>query len=93
MTFSFRQIALATFMLASLNCTPAFALFDDDEARRAILDLRNQIYRLEKRLERVESSTQGQLNLAQSINEKDQQIATLRGDLEVAMNSIRRLRM
>jgi TolA-binding protein len=59
--------------------------------RKAILDLRQQLKVLEDRVARMESANQGQLSLAQSLSEKDREIARLRGDLEVANNNIRKL--
>lgn len=74
---------------------PSFALFDDNEARKAIIDLRQQVNVLEQRLgqrvTRLETVTEGQLTLAQQLAEKDREIAKLRGDLEVANNAIKKL--
>ncbi|HEX4857269.1 MAG TPA: tol-pal system protein YbgF [Limnobacter sp.] len=87
----FRQTAGVVAVFCALSSSSAFAIFDDTEARRAILDLRQQLKVLEDRLSRVEASNQGQLALAQSLGEKDREIARLRGDLEVANNNIRKL--
>lgn len=76
-----RRAALAALMLTSAAVAQA-ALFEDDEARRAILDLRQ---RVEAMRTQGEASTQrladenGQLR--RSLVELQQQIDTLRGDL------------
>lgn len=92
MALKHTQLTWVCALLLSIGSSNAFALFDDNEARRAILELRQQINQLEQRLARMESTSQGgQVNLAQQLQEKDREIARLRGDLEVAMNSIRKL--
>jgi tol-pal system protein YbgF len=91
MTLTFKYKAWAAALFLTLASNSAFAIFDDTEARKAILDLRQQIKVLEDRVTRMESANQGQLSLAQSLNEKDREIARLRGDLEVANNNIRKL--
>lgn len=85
-------VSLAAAFLLSTASVNAFAIFDDNEARRAIIELRQQIQTLEQRIGRLESSSQqGQLTLAQQVSDKDREIARLRGDLEVANNNIRKL--
>lgn len=92
MALTRKQLAWACALIFSCSSNSAFALFDDNEARKAILDLRQQISQLEQRLARLETASQGgQVNLAQQLQEKDREIAGLRGDLEVAMNAIRKL--
>lgn len=91
MTLTFKYKAWAAALFLTLASNSAFAIFDDTEARKAILDLRQQLKVLEDRVARMESANQGQLSLAQSLSEKDREIARLRGDLEVANNNIRKL--
>ena len=91
MTLTFKYKAWAAALFLALASNSAFAIFDDTEARKAILDLRQQLKVLEDRVARMESANQGQLSLAQSLSEKDREIARLRGDLEVANNNIRKL--
>jgi tol-pal system protein YbgF len=91
MTFHFKHTAWIAALFMAFTSNPAFAIFDDAEARKAILDLRQQMRGLEERLTRLESSNRGQLSLAQSLTEKDREIARLRGDLELANNNIRKL--
>ena len=92
MTFNFKQTAWATALFCAFASNSAFAIFDDTEARRAILELRQQVKVLEDRVARMESANQGQvLSQAQTLTEKDREIARLRGDLEVANNNIRKL--
>lgn len=87
---SFKRVTLAALFM-TLATSPALAFFDDTEARKAILDLRQQVKALEEKVSRLELANQGQLSLAQSLNDKDREIARLRGDLEVANNNIRKL--
>lgn len=91
MTLNLKQTAWASALLCAFVSNSAFAIFDDTEARRAILELRQQTKLLEERLTRMELTAQGQLSMAQSLSDKDREIARLRGDLEVANNNIRKL--
>ncbi|NBS97680.1 MAG: tol-pal system protein YbgF [Betaproteobacteria bacterium] len=83
------------------------ALFEDDDARRSILDLRTRIDGLNRdtlrrledlsaRLERLEAASGGQLTLANRIEALRQEIERLRGELEIQTNELaatqRRLR-
>lgn len=68
-------------------------LFDDDEARKQIADLRGQISAnqkaAEERLSRLEAAVQDKkaiLELASLIEELKQEVAKLRGQVEVMMN-------
>lgn len=72
---------------------PAYAgVFDDDEARKAILDLRARTDAMQKdfaaRLDRLEAAQQGQLELANQIDGLRQDLARLRGQIEVLTNSL-----
>ena len=79
--------------------SPAWALFSDDEARKAILDLRarverldidtgNRLRELEARLDRTEQIARGQLTLQQEIDALRNEVATLRGRLEEQGNEL-----
>ena len=83
------------------------ALFEDDDARRSILDLRTRIDGLNRdtlrrledlsaRLERLEAASGGQLTLANRIEALRQEIERLHGELEIQTNELaatqRRLR-
>ena len=94
--------ALRSAVLAALLAAvaPAHAqLFSDDEARRAILDLRSRVEAMQRengrrldelatRLERIEQTTRGQLELQNQIQGLRQEIASLRGQLEVQTNEL-----
>ena len=79
---------------------PAHAgLFDDDEARKAILDLRikldaftrevnDRINVINGRIDRLELSTRGQLELNNQIEQLRSETAKLRGQLEVQANEL-----
>lgn len=75
------------------------ALFEDDQARKAILaervridqlgrDLRGQIEAMLSRLDRLEASARGQLTLQGQIESMRQEIARLRGTLEEQTNEL-----
>ncbi len=77
-------------------------LFDDDEARKAILDIRARIETVQKesnerlsqinsRLDRLEQSSRGQLELANQIEQLRLEIRSLRGQLEVQTNELAEL--
>lgn len=91
MTLNFKHTTWTVALLCLFASNSAFAIFDDTEARKAIVDLRQQVKMLEERVSRMESAAQGQLSMVQSLSEKDQEIARLRGALEVANNNIRKL--
>lgn len=96
-----RSAAVALVALATLGAAaPAGAqLFSDDEARRAILDVRSRVEALQRdllkrvedlsaRVERLEQTTRGQLELQNQIQATRQEIAALRGQLEVQTNEL-----
>lgn len=77
-------------------------LFSDDEARRAILDVRNRLEAMQRdttrrldeltaRVERIEQTTRGQLELQNQIQALRQELATLRGQVEVQTNETAQL--
>lgn len=101
----FRPLALSAALTfgalgAAMAPAPAHAaLFGDDEARRAILDLRQKVTELEKalqakdaelasRLERLESAQRGQLELANQADSLRQEIAKLRGQIDQLLNEV-----
>jgi tol-pal system protein YbgF len=94
-----RGAAIAALLLAF--CAPAAhaQLFTDDEARRAILDVRSRVEQLQRdvlkridelsaRVDRLEQTTRGQLDLQNQIQAMRQEIAGLRGQLEVQTNEL-----
>jgi tol-pal system protein YbgF len=91
--------AAGALMLAGLALPAHAQLFSDDEARRAILDVRGRVEQLQRdmlkriedlssRVERLEQTTRGQLDLQNQIQAMRQEIATLRGQLEVQTNEL-----
>jgi tol-pal system protein YbgF len=91
---------LGAALLLAATALPAPAqLFSDDEARRAILDVRGRVEQLQRdllrriedlssRIDRLEQTTRGQLDLQNQIQAMRQEIATLRGQLEVQTNEL-----
>src|SRR5690606_25710490 len=94
--------ALSAFCVATglLAAAPgAHALFEDDEARRAILDVRGRLQVLQqqtnerldelaRRVERLEQTSRGQLELQSQLESMRQEVARLRGQLEVQTNEL-----
>ena len=93
--------------LGSYSESSRAGLFEDDDARRSILDLRTRVDGLNRdmarrledlaaRLERLEAASGGQLTLANRIEELRREIERLRGELELQANELaatqRRLR-
>jgi len=83
--------------------SPAHALFDDNEARRAILDLRkrvdilesdisNQLRTLEGRINSLQATAGGQLTLQQEIEVLRGELARLRGQVEEQGNDLAQTR-
>lgn len=80
----------ATAMLAVVACLPMTAhagLFDDDEARKAILDLRNKVDALQKDMAN-KSDKNSALSLSDQNDQLRQDIARLRGQIEVLTNEL-----
>lgn len=78
---------------------PAHALFGDDEARKAIIDLRAKVTEMENRLrekdaelatriERLEAANRAQLEFANTVEAQRKEIALLRGQVETLTNEI-----
>lgn len=102
--------AAAAVLAGALAAAPAHALFEDDEARKAIIELRGRVElqnrdtkaRLEEialmieartkelaeRLDRLEQMARGQLELQSQIDAMRQELAGLRGTLEVQTNEL-----
>jgi len=91
------RLAVASVCVAGF--TPAHALFGDDEARKAILELRAKVTEMEqklgyqnaelaKRLERNEAGQRGSLELANQIEALRQDLAKLRGQVEQLANDV-----
>ncbi|MDX1669028.1 MAG: tol-pal system protein YbgF [Limnobacter sp.] len=91
MRLSIRLTSLLLCVSAWSATGPAWALFEDDGARVAINNILKRLDNIENRLQLLEQTGQGQMAIAQSLSEKDREIARLRGDLEVAQNKLRKL--
>lgn len=92
---------LALLCIAALVTSPAYALFDDNEARQAIVEIRTQNAAQQKennrRLESVEQQAgRAQIENANQIEALRREIAALRGNVELLQQSLaetqRRLR-
>ncbi|MEC5384782.1 tol-pal system protein YbgF [Uliginosibacterium sp. H3] len=76
----------ASLLCLSLLAAPAHAgLFDDDEARRRIDQLRADV---DERTQRLEEAARGQALLVNQIDSLRAEIAKLRGQLEVTTNDV-----
>jgi tol-pal system protein YbgF len=91
-------VALAAATLAAPGGARA-QLFSDNEARRAIIDLRArvqeqeervaaQLAELGRRLERLEAAQRGQLEFANTVEAQRQEIARLRGQIDVMAKEV-----
>ena len=95
-----RLSAIAGLLLATALPRPAAAgLFDDEEARRQIVELRNQIDRTAQqlkdtreqanaRIDKLEPALKAQIDLANQIEGLRAELAKLRGQLEVLSNDV-----
>ena len=89
---SWHRAAAGMLLLATLTGAAQAGVFDDDEARRAILDLRakaeaNQTA-LNARLDKLEAATRGQLDLSNQIETLREDIARVRGESETIANEL-----
>lgn len=88
MKISIRTILLAALITASGTMPSAHAaLFSDDEARRAIIDLRARVDALNARLDAKADKTSS-LDLAGQNERLNQEIARLRGQVEMLANEL-----
>ena len=105
--FTFRALVLGLLLGALFGPVQA-GLFDDDEARKAILELRERhaktaedsekryaelsrrIDRLDQLTDRLEKASRAQLELNNDISALRQEIARLRGQIEVQANETAR---
>jgi tol-pal system protein YbgF len=89
----------AALLLWAAVASPAHALFGDDEARKAILDLRAKVAEMENklrekdtelaaRLERLEAANRAQLEFANTIDSQRREIAQLRGQVETLTHEV-----
>ena len=82
----------AAILALALGSTPAHAsMFPDNEARKAILELRTQVEDMNKRLTALASDKTDKgtaLNLANENDQLRQEIAKLRGQIEVLTNDL-----
>lgn len=82
----------AAFLFGLAVCTPSWAFFEDEEARRAILDLRTRVEVLGTRigdLERqLQTSSQGQLQMLNENERLRSEISRLRGELEESSRAV-----
>lgn len=103
-------IAVALLLVLSGFAHPAWALFGDDEARRAVLEVRgklevfqretlrqlNELGRqqadMEQRLTRLEQGQRGNLDQQNQLEALRQEVARLRGQLEVQLNEMSQTR-
>lgn len=84
-----RLLPLAVLLALSPVGAAQAALFGDDEARRQISDLRQE---LTTRVERLEASGHGQLELASQNELLRAEVAKLRGQLEVLLHEVESLK-
>ena len=73
--FAWRRVAIAA-ALVGVTCGAQAALFEDDEARRAILDLRQRVETMRER------STEENAQLRRSMLELQNQLEATRGELQ-----------
>lgn len=97
---AFRALAWALPAALLLTAAPAQAIFGDDEARKAILELRARVVELEKQnqqraeqiqadqVKRFEAAQRSQLELFNQIEALKQEITKLRGQNELLANEL-----
>ncbi len=94
------RISIAVFAVAlALASSPALAIFGDDEARKAILELRAKVAEQERqlrekdaelatRIERLEAANRAQLEFANTVDLQRREIANLRGQVETLTHEV-----
>jgi tol-pal system protein YbgF len=93
------RFGAALLLIASAAAPAHGQLFGDNEARKAILDLRTKVAELEKqltekdaalaaRLDRIEPAQRGQLELANQLEQLKAELAKLRGQIDQLTNEL-----
>src|SRR5450830_77191 len=84
-----KSVSTAAFLAAvvALPMTARAGMFDDDDARKAILDLRNKVEALQKDVA-SKSDKNSALSLSDQNDQLRQDVARLRGQLEVWTNEL-----
>ncbi len=84
-----KSVSTAAFLAAvvALPMTARAGMFDDDDARKAILDLRNKVEALQKDVA-SKSDKNSALSLSDQNDQLRQDVARLRGQLEVLTNEL-----
>ena len=84
--------ACSALVCAGFVLSAQAGVFDDDEARKAILDLRAKLDAtqrdLSSRIDKLEAAQQGQIEIANQIEGLRQDMARLRGQLELLTNEV-----
>jgi len=78
-------------LAAALSPPPAFALFSDDDARKGVADLQKRVEAQQQQLQRIErevTDKRAVIELSNLIDGLRQDIANLRGQIEVLSNRI-----
>ena len=85
----FSKSTLTAALLAAASFAPIAhaGMFDDDEARRAILDIRSKIDAVNARVD-GKADKSSSLSLADQNDQLNQEIAKLRGQIEVLTNEV-----
>lgn len=83
MNKNIRGLSAVALLTLSSVAAPAHALFGDDEARKGVAELRARLDAQEQILQRAESQGRALINLADQIDALKQEMANLRGQIEV----------
>ena len=80
-----RALRLLPLLFLAAALPARAALFDDEEARKRIEALRTEV---NARMDKLEAASRGQIELANQIEALKQEVAKLRGQIEVLANEI-----
>ena len=86
-----KSALMAALFAATLPLTASAGIFDDDEARRAIFDMRTKVTKLEadlKNLIDTKTDKSATLDLIAQQDQLREEIARLRGQVEIVLNEI-----
>lgn len=78
-------VVIAGTVMATVFSAPAIAFMPDDQARQAVVQLRNE---MEARFQTLEAGSRGQLGLANEMEQLRAEIARLRGQVEMLTHDL-----